>query len=119
VEWRIALPLETPRQKIRSVEAVGLPFIEEIQDGQRVAVFKFEQITSKQRHIFGWKVVLEVWGIKYQITPQDCEDLPALPADFPDRYLIDNDDLAMNTEIILNACRRSDRSGNQSPQKSL
>ena len=107
VEWRIALPLETPRQKIRSVEAVGLPFIEEIQDGQRVAVFKFEQITGKQRHIFGWKVVLEVWGIKYQITPQDCEDFPPLPADFPDRYLIDNDDLAMNTEIILNAAEEA------------
>jgi len=75
--------LRNTAAKIRSVEAVGLPFIEEIQDGQRVAVFKFEQITSKQRHIFGWKVVLEVWGIKYQITPQDCEDLPPFPADFP------------------------------------
>jgi transglutaminase-like putative cysteine protease len=103
VEWRIALPLETPRQKIRSVQSVGLPFVEEVQNGQRVAVFKFDRITAKERYIFGWKVVLEVWSIKYKLMPHDCENLPPLPADFGERYLVDNDDLAMDTEIIQSA----------------
>ncbi|MBR8830210.1 MAG: hypothetical protein N5P05_002871 [Chroococcopsis gigantea SAG 12.99] len=103
VEWRIALPLETTRQKIRHVEAVGLPFVEEIQEGQRVAVFKFPQITAKERHVFGWKVILEVWGIKYQLTPRDAESVLTLPGDFSDRYLVDNDDLAMDTDIIQQA----------------
>jgi transglutaminase-like putative cysteine protease len=103
LEWRIALPAETPRQKVRSVEAVGLPFTEEIQDGQRVAVFKFDRLSSEERHIFGWKALLEVWSIKYRLTPRDCEAVPELPPTFPERYLIDNDDLAMDTEIIRRA----------------
>jgi len=43
LEWRIALPAETDRQKIRQVRAIGLPFTEEVKDGQRIAVF----ITAK------------------------------------------------------------------------
>jgi transglutaminase-like putative cysteine protease len=103
LEWRIALPAETPRQKVRKVEAIGLPFTEEINNGQRVAVFKFDRLTHCDRHIFGWKALLEVWGIKYRITPKDCENLPDLPAEFPTRYLVDNDDLAMETDIIRRA----------------
>nr|MCU0535530.1 transglutaminase [Hydrococcus sp. Prado102] len=97
LEWRIALPAETPRQKVRKVEAIGLPFTEEINNGQRVAVFKFDRLTHCDRHIFGWKALIEVWSIKYRISPKDCEKLPDLPAEFPTRYLVDNDDLAMET----------------------
>ena len=103
LEWRIALPAETPRQKVRKVEAIGLPFTEEIHDGQRVAVFKFDKLTHSDRHIFGWKALLEVWSIKYRIKPRNCEDLPELPEEFASRYLVDNDNLAMNTEIIQRA----------------
>jgi transglutaminase-like putative cysteine protease len=100
LEWRMALPAETPRQKIRKIEAIGLPFTEEIHDGQRVAVFKFDKLTHSDRHIFGWKALLEVWSIKYRLSPRDCEELPELPEEFSHRYLVDNDDLAMDTEII-------------------
>nr|WP_199303334.1 transglutaminase domain-containing protein [Oscillatoria sp. FACHB-1406] len=109
LEWRIALPAETPRQKIRSVEAVGLPFTEEIQDGQRIAVFKFSPFKSEERYIFGWKAVLEMWGIKYQIGPRDVEDLPELSQEYRDRYLIDDDDLAMETETIRRAAKEAIR----------
>ena len=107
LEWRMALPAETHRQKLRSVEAIGLPFSEEIQDGQRVAVFKFDQLTENTRYVFGWRALLEVWSIKYRIKPTDCENLPSLPTDFGDRYLIDNDDLAMDTDIIQSAAREA------------
>lgn len=103
VEWRIALPSETDRQKVRSVEHVGIPFTEEIQDGQRVAVFKFDILKPGERHLFGWKALLEVWSIKYRLTPRDVEKLPELSPDFQSRYLVDNDDLAMDTEIIRQA----------------
>ncbi|OKH22315.1 transglutaminase [Hydrococcus rivularis NIES-593] len=103
LEWRIALPAETPRQKVRKIEAIGLPFTEEIRDGQRVAVFKFDKLTDRDRHIFGWKALLEVWSIKYRLKPKDCEDLPELPEEFQSRYLVDNDDLAMDTDIIRRA----------------
>ncbi|MEA5419935.1 transglutaminase domain-containing protein [Spirulina sp. CCNP1310] len=105
LEWRMALPAETPRQKIRNIEAIGLPFEEREVEGERVAVFKFDQLKSKDRYIFGWKATLEVWGIKYQFGPQDGEKVPELPPEFGDRYLVDNDNLAMDQEIIQRAAQ--------------
>ena len=101
--WRIALPAETDRQKIVEVQHIGLPFEEEVKDGQRIAVFKFDRFNSQQRYIFGWKAVLEVWSIKYQINPSDCENIPQLGNEYREKYLQDNDNLAMDTEIIRQA----------------
>ncbi|MEA5502975.1 transglutaminase family protein [Halotia wernerae UHCC 0503] len=100
VEWRIALPSENERQKLKHIEPIGLPFSEEVIDGQRVAVFKFDALTPGERHIFGWKALLEVRGIKYRITPRDVEDIPEQPPEFQTRYLVDDDDLAMDTPIV-------------------
>ena len=100
LEWRIALPAETDRQKIREVSAIGLPFREETKDGQRIAVFKLDNFNDRQRFIFGWKAVLEVWSIKYQLKPHHCEDMPQLTQEYREKYLVDNDNLAMDTEII-------------------
>lgn len=107
LEWRIALPTETDRQKVRSVEPIGLPFTEEIQNGQRVAVFKFPQFNSNERHIFGWKAQLEIRAIKYQLTFDDVEQAPPLPAEFQAKYLVDDDELAMDTPTILAAAREA------------
>ncbi len=105
LEWRIALPAETDRQKIREVTPVGLPFTEEIQNGQRIAVFKFDPFTSEERYFFGWKAIVEVWSIKYQITPTDCENLPELSPEIKAKYLVDDDNLAMHTDIIQRAAQ--------------
>lgn len=107
VEWRIALPAETHRQKIRQIQAIGHPFTEEIQDGQRVAVFKFDSLNSKQGCIFGWKALLEVWGIKYYLTYADVEKRLPLPQDIQDQYLVDDDDLAMDTELMQEVARQA------------
>lgn len=101
LEWYIALPSDTDRQKIISVEPIGLPFSEQVIEGQRVAVFKFDALTPGERHVFGWKAILEVRGIKYRITPRDVENIPELSEEFQTRYLIDNDDLAMDTGIVI------------------
>ncbi len=105
IEWRIALPAETPRQQVLSVEPVGLPFVEEVIDGQRVATFKFDRLESGERRLFGWKATLQVWSIKYQFGPKDGDNLPELPPEFCDRYLVDNDNLAMDKENIQRAAR--------------
>ncbi|MEB3337821.1 MAG: transglutaminase family protein [Leptolyngbyaceae bacterium] len=105
LEWRIALPSETDRQKVRQVEPIGLPFTEEIQDGQRVALFKFGNLKPSERYVFGWKALIEVWSIKYLVTPRQVENLPDLPPDLQERYLVDNDELAMDTEIIREAAK--------------
>ncbi len=107
LEWRIALPAETDRQKVVKVEPIGLPFTEEIQDGQRVAVFKIDRLKSDDRFIFGWKAILEVWSIKYQLTPRHCQELPELPVEYKHKYLVDDDNLAMHTEIILRAAEEA------------
>jgi transglutaminase-like putative cysteine protease len=107
VEWRIALPTETHRQKVLRVEPIGLPFVEEVQDGQRVAVFQFNTLKSQERHLFGWKALLEVRGIKYLLTPEEVANVPPLPSDFRSRYLIDDDELAMDTPIIRAAAQEA------------
>jgi transglutaminase-like putative cysteine protease len=107
IEWRIALPSETDRQKVKHVEPIGLPFSEEIIDGQRVAVFKFDKLTGSDRHIFGWKALLEVRGIKYRIAPRDVEDIPQLESELQQRYLVDNDNLMMDSSIVRRAAREA------------
>ncbi|TVQ48128.1 MAG: transglutaminase, partial [Gloeocapsa sp. DLM2.Bin57] len=108
LEWRIALPTDTNRQKVIKVEAIGIPFTEEVNsEGQKIAVFKFEHLTGDTRCIFGWRAVIELWSLKYQITPRDCESLPPLSEEYQQRYLLDDDDLAMNTEIIQRAAQEA------------
>jgi transglutaminase-like putative cysteine protease len=100
LEWRIALPSNTHRQKVIHIEPVGVPFTEEIEDGERIAVFKFDTLKPNEARIFGWKALLQVWSIKYRLTPRDVEDAPELPAGFQERYLADNDNLMMDSEIV-------------------
>ncbi|MGF1538556.1 MAG: transglutaminase family protein, partial [Elainellaceae cyanobacterium] len=75
----------------------------------RVAVFKFPTLKPNERHIFGWRAVLELYSIKYQITPSMLEAVkPAVDQSLDlQNYLIDNDDLAMNTAIIQRAAEEA------------
>jgi len=107
LEWRIAMPANTDRQKLLHVEPVGIPFKEEIQDGQRVAVFHFDRLEGQEGFVFGWKALMEVRGIKYQLSFRDTEGIPALPQEFQERYLVDDDDLAMDTPMIRAAAREA------------
>jgi transglutaminase-like putative cysteine protease len=107
LSWRIALPAETHRQKVLHVESVGIPFTEELQNGQRVAVFHIDQLDPREGRIFGWKALLEVRGIKYQLTPHHTEKAPPLPPDFEERYLVDDDELSMDTPLIRAAAREA------------
>lgn len=107
IEWRIALPAETDRQKVRHIEPIGLPFTEELQEGQRVAVFKFDRLEPGERHLFGWKALLEVRGIKYRFTPKDTENIPPLSPEFRQRYLVDDDELAMDSAIVRRAAEQA------------
>ncbi|MGF1514473.1 MAG: transglutaminase domain-containing protein [Elainellaceae cyanobacterium] len=105
LEWRIALPSETQRQRVLQVEPIGLPFTEEVQNGQRVAVFKFPALKPTERHIFGWRATLELYSIKYQITPSMLEAVKSTADASLKDYLIDNDDLAMDKPIIQQAAK--------------
>ncbi|MEO1209066.1 MAG: transglutaminase domain-containing protein [Cyanobacteria bacterium J06638_20] len=104
VEWRIALPANTLRQRVRHVEPIGHPFTIEEQNGQPVAVFKFDQIQPFQGGLLGWKAIVEMYSFKYALTPADIDADLSLPTEFQ-RYLIDDDDLAMDTAPIKQAAR--------------
>lgn len=107
LEWRMALPANTPRQTVLKVEPVGMVFEEEVQDGQRVAVFKFDCLKPHEGRIFGWKALLKVRSIKYRFTPRDVEDIPPLSVEFQSRYLVDDDELAMETPMIQRAAKEA------------
>ncbi|MEB3293418.1 MAG: transglutaminase-like domain-containing protein [Synechococcales bacterium] len=107
VEWRMALPADTLRQRVRQVEAIGYPFTEVEQEGQRVAVFKFDQLQPFQGGIFGWKAILEMYSLKYYLSPADVEDCPPLAPEFQQRYLVDDDELAMDNPIIQAAAQEA------------
>ena len=84
-------------------------FRSEIEDeGQRVAVFKFDSLEPGEGRLFGWKAIVEVRGIRYQLTPRSVEGLsPRLPEGYQEKYLTDNDDLAMTTPTVIEAAAQS------------
>jgi transglutaminase-like putative cysteine protease len=104
-QWRIALPTNTDRQTVLGVEAIGLPFTEELQGNQRVAVFKFDTLKPNEHHIFGWKALLAVHGIRYRFTYDDVDKTPPLSAEMQATYLVDDDELAMDTSVIREAAQ--------------
>ncbi len=103
VEWRIALPSNTLRQRIRTIEPIGREFTIEEKEGQKVAVFKFDRIEANQGGLFGWKATIEMYGLKYALTPADIDDSLSLSPELQDLYLVDDDDLAMDTPTIIQA----------------
>ncbi|MEA5463608.1 transglutaminase domain-containing protein [Leptothoe sp. PORK10 BA2] len=104
VEWRMALPANTLRQRVRQVEPIGHPFTIEEQNGQQVAVFQFDQIQPFQGGLFGWKALVEMYSIKYYLTPDDVDGEQTLPTELQ-HYLIDDDELDMDKAAIQQAAR--------------
>ncbi len=107
VEWRIALPSDTLRQRVRHVESIGREYTIESQGDQKVAVFKFDKLDPDRGGLFGWKAVIEMYGLKYSLAPGDIDDKQTLPAELAQLYLVDDDDLAMHTETMIQAAREA------------
>jgi hypothetical protein len=107
IEWRIALPSDTLRQRIRHIEPIGHECTIEEQEGQKVAVFQFDQIQPHQAGLLGWKATIEMYSLKYFLCPEDIDSSLSLPLGFQQRYLVDDDDLAMDTPIIRRAAKEA------------
>jgi Transglutaminase-like superfamily len=107
VEWRIALPSNSLRQRIRQIEPIGHDLTIEEQDGQKVAVFKFDRLQPHQGGLLGWKVMIEMYGLKYYLAPTDIDASLPLPPELQQRYLVDDDDLAMDTDTIRQAAKEA------------
>lgn len=105
VEWRIALPTNSDRQTLKQVEPVGMPFTEEHVNGQRIAVFRFDKLNPRESHLLGWRAQIEVGGIKYQLKPGQIETIRPLSIEEQQRYLVDDDELAMDNPTIQAAAQ--------------
>jgi transglutaminase-like putative cysteine protease len=103
VQWRISLPIESPRQRMVAVEPIGLPFEIVEEDGQPVAVFTIPRVDAGTRLVLGWRATLEVFGVKHLLTAADVADAPALSPEMAARYLIDDEDLDLDSPEIAAA----------------
>ncbi len=105
VQWRMSLPLDTARQRLIEVEPIGLPFetvTEADYEGraQPVAVFRIQQVDAGSRLVLGWRATLEVFGLKHLVTDGDLTDAPALTEQFAADYLIDDEDLDLDSPEV-------------------
>ncbi|HYN55957.1 MAG TPA: transglutaminase-like domain-containing protein [Motilibacterales bacterium] len=103
VQWRMSLPIESPRQRMVSVEPIGLPFELVEEAGQPVAVFTIPRVDAGTRLILGWRATLEVFSIKHLLSAADLADAPALSPEMAARYLIDDEDLDLDSPEIAEA----------------
>lgn len=107
LEWRISLPVNTLRQTLIKAEPLGTPYrIERVGD-QQVAVFQFPELRSPEARLFGWRAWVEVRGIKYHLTPDDVPQGETLPAGFAEKYLVDDDQLAMDHPLVQAAAKEA------------
>ncbi len=106
VEWTIALPCHSLRQRVHSVVPVGQPFQIQQQMGQQVARFDLGQLQAGEARLFGWKAVIDLYNIKYLLQPEDVEDAE-IPLDLQFRYLQDDDSLTMDAQIVQDAAREA------------
>jgi transglutaminase-like putative cysteine protease len=105
VEWRMSLPIDSPRQRMVLVEPIGLPFeLEHLDDlhgrPQPVAVFRVPRVQPGTRLLIGWRATLEVFGIKHQLVPADLEGAPGLDESMARRYLVDDEDLDLDSPEV-------------------
>ncbi|HEX6888533.1 MAG TPA: transglutaminase family protein [Candidatus Nanopelagicales bacterium] len=105
VVWRMALPIESPRQRVVAIEPIGLPF--ELADepdldgrSQPVAVFRLPRVDRGTRLLLGWRATLEVFGIKHQLRPEDLDGAPDLDAARVAAYLVDDGDLDLGAPEV-------------------
>jgi transglutaminase-like putative cysteine protease len=105
VRWRMALPINTARQRVVSVEPIGLPFrLDSEADldgvGQPVAEFRIDRVEAGTRLVLGWQAIVEVVGIKHQLTAVDMAAAPALDPRRAAAYLVDDEDLDLDTPEV-------------------
>lgn len=105
-EWLIGLPATTKRQQVLDIQPIGKEFTIREEDDQKYAVFQFDKLDINERYIFGWKALLKVRAIKYNLTP----DIVGNDSDLPDKfkkYLEDDGTLAMDKSIVKKAARKA------------
>ncbi|MGB7979352.1 MAG: transglutaminase-like domain-containing protein [Candidatus Nanopelagicales bacterium] len=108
VIWRMSLPIDTPRQCLTDVQPIGLPFEivtepDHAGRAQPVAVFRIPRVDAGTRLLLGWRATLEVFGIKHLLTSADLAGAPELPAALAADYLVDDEDLDLDSPEVAAA----------------
>ena len=94
---RIALPYNTDRQELISAKHIGLPFEVVDDNGIKMAQFKVGELNDSTNILFGYKALIKLSGIKYEV---DYEKHKKSMIDYEDneikKYLNPDDDLDMD-----------------------
>ena len=94
---RIALPYNTDRQELISVKHIGLPFEVVDDNGIKMAQFKVGELNKNTNLLFGYKALIKLSGIKYEL---DHEKYKKSMINYKDdeikKYLTSDDDLDMD-----------------------
>lgn len=105
--WRIALPENSDRQKVVAITALGMPMAIQEVNGSQIGVFAIGDLDPAEAGLFGWKALLELRGIKYQISPEQVEQVAPLDPELQALYLIDDDGLSMDSPFVRNCAREA------------
>jgi Transglutaminase-like superfamily len=85
---RLSIPVDTRRQKVKSVKIIGdVPgVIKKDDEGSEIAEFDLTDIEiDKELRLFGYSVVIEVYGIRYKLNSPDL----FYPDDIKTRFIKD------------------------------
>ena len=77
---RLSIPVDTPRQKVKSLETIGdIPAaVTEDEEGNAIVEFDLTGIRlDKECRIFGYHAIIEAYGIRYKLNGASTDDYPA------------------------------------------
>ncbi|MGF6696746.1 hypothetical protein OKW38_001357 [Paraburkholderia sp. MM5496-R1] len=112
---RLSIPVETRRQKVKSVKIIGdVPgVIRRDESGNEIAEFDFSGVElDKERRYFGYCAVIELYGIRFKLNAPDSGYPDEIKTRFLKkelRYDMDRQELRRIAEDLISAIPRKER----------
>ncbi|NJO47261.1 MAG: hypothetical protein HC835_17495 [Oscillatoriales cyanobacterium RM2_1_1] len=112
LEWKISLPMNTPRQQLIAVEPIGSfeMKIETIptEENRPVAVFSIPEIDLKtERRLLGWKATIKTASIRYLTSINPLPEISESELQAHARYLENAPGLDMDHPTVIRAAREA------------
>jgi transglutaminase-like putative cysteine protease len=114
LDWKISIPLNTDRQQLVSLEAMGdfemrIEAVAE-EENRPVAVFSMPEIDLKtERRVFGWKATLRLSGIRYCLPEDEVRAISQQELKQYAQYLQDEPGLDLNSAYVQKAAQEAVR----------
>ena len=112
---RLSIPVETRRQKVKSIRIIGdVPgVIKKDERGNEVVEFRLTEVElDRERRSFGYSAVIEVYGIRYRLNVADScypDEIKARFLKEESRYDMGRQELKDIAANLISAMPRSER----------